>query len=94
MPDNTPFNSLIVTFNSADEIADLLGDLQRLAPSQRVVVIDNASQDSTAEIVRTRFPEVMLRVNPQTSATPGRLIRGSICATQSLSSCSTQISAS
>ena len=58
-----PFNSLIVTYNSADEIADLLDDLRRLAPGQPVIVVDNASQDATAEIVKSRFPEVILRVN-------------------------------
>jgi GT2 family glycosyltransferase len=59
------FNSLIVTFNSADEIPGLLGDLQRLAPPHHIIVVDNASQDPTAEIVRTRFPEVSLIVNPR-----------------------------
>lgn len=59
------FNSLIVTFNSADEIPNLLGDLQRLTPPHHIVVVDNASQDSTAEIVRTQFPQVSLVVNPR-----------------------------
>ena len=66
MTTSPPFNSLIVTFNSAHEIAYLLDDLQRLAPPQnRVIVIDNASQDLTVEIVKTRFPEVSLIVNPR-----------------------------
>lgn len=59
-----PFSSLIVTFNSANEISQLLTDLQRLAPQNRVVVIDNASHDQTVEIIKTRFPEVSLIVNP------------------------------
>jgi len=61
------FNSLIVTFNSANEISSLLGDLQRLTlpHHNQVIVVDNASQDLTTEIVRTRFPEVFLTVNPR-----------------------------
>jgi N-acetylglucosaminyl-diphospho-decaprenol L-rhamnosyltransferase len=57
------FNSLIVTYNSAGEIAGLLQDLQRLAPSHPIVVIDNASRDSTVEIIKTQFPDVSLTVN-------------------------------
>ncbi len=60
---DTLFNTLIVTYNSAGEILNLLEDLQRLAPSHKVIVVDNASQDSTVEIVRAHFPEVTLLVN-------------------------------
>jgi GT2 family glycosyltransferase len=63
MVTNTSFNSLIITYNSADEISDLLGDLQKFAPSHRVIVVDNASQDSTVEIVKNQFPEVIIIVN-------------------------------
>ena len=59
------FDTVIVTYQSESDIAALLGDLGCLAPGQRVVVVDNASTDATAEIVRTRFPEVTLIVNPE-----------------------------
>jgi len=60
-----PFTSLIVTYNSADEISNLLADLRQFALSQsnRVIVIDNASQDKTIDIVRDQYPEVELVVN-------------------------------
>jgi len=58
------FTTLIVTYQSAGEIAHLLDDLRRLAPGQRVVVVDNASADGTVELIRSRYPEVALVPNP------------------------------
>ena len=59
------FASLIITYNSANEIGDLLSDLRRLTwpDRHRVIVIDNRSQDDTVQIVRRRFPEVCLIEN-------------------------------
>lgn len=59
------FETVIVTYNSAGEIGDLLADLLRLAPGMRVIVIDNDSRDETARLVRQDFPAVELVVNPQ-----------------------------
>ncbi len=64
MTTDPTFSTLIVTYNSAGEIQDLLDDLRCLAPGQRVVVVDNASHDGTAALVRDRFPEVVLAANP------------------------------
>ncbi|MBI3362243.1 MAG: glycosyltransferase family 2 protein, partial [Chloroflexi bacterium] len=60
------FAHLIVTYNSAKEIPDLLSDLQRLtrAGSGTTIVIDNHSQDDSARIVKTMFPDVCLIENP------------------------------
>lgn len=44
---------VIVTYNSADEIAGCLDALQH-APEAEVVVVDNASSDDTAAIVRSK----------------------------------------
>ncbi len=61
------FTTLIITYNSAGDIANLLDDLRRLAPPNhsRVVVIDNASQDGTGRLIRQKFPEVRLVENRQ-----------------------------
>jgi GT2 family glycosyltransferase len=64
-PTLTRFETVIVTYNSAGEIGDLLADLRSLAPGMRVIVIDNDSRDETARLVRQDFPEVELVVNPQ-----------------------------
>jgi len=63
--DQTKFTSLIVTYNSAHEISDLLVDLRMCAPSCPVIVVDNASQDQTVDMIRGQFPEVLLIRNLQ-----------------------------
>jgi hypothetical protein len=57
------FTTLIVTYNSANEILNLLADLHAHAPAGRIILIDNASQDRTVQLVRTYHPEVQLICN-------------------------------
>jgi GT2 family glycosyltransferase len=61
------FTTLIITYNNANEIANLLSDLWRLASSNHnhVIVIDNHSRDGTPRLVRSAFPEVRLVENSQ-----------------------------
>jgi len=54
------FTSLIVTYNSADEVLNLLADLHEPLSTNRIIVIDNASRDETAEEVQKHFPQVQL----------------------------------
>lgn len=54
------FTSLIVTYNSAAEVLNLLGDLYEHVPDHQVIVIDNASRDATVEVVQKHFPQVLL----------------------------------
>jgi GT2 family glycosyltransferase len=54
------FTSLIVTYNSADEVLNLLADLHEHVPDNRIIVIDNASRDKTVEGVQKHFPQVQL----------------------------------
>jgi N-acetylglucosaminyl-diphospho-decaprenol L-rhamnosyltransferase len=61
--DHSSFTSLIVTYNSASEIADLLNDLRAYAPGSKIVVIDNASKDETVDVVQEFFPQVQLVQN-------------------------------
>jgi N-acetylglucosaminyl-diphospho-decaprenol L-rhamnosyltransferase len=59
------FTNLIVTYNSGAEVCGLLQDLQLHAPGSRTVVIDNASPDGTAALIRLQFPHVHLIRNDQ-----------------------------
>jgi N-acetylglucosaminyl-diphospho-decaprenol L-rhamnosyltransferase len=60
-----PFTTLIVTYNSESVISNLLADLRQYSPASfnRVIVIDNASQDKTVDIIRSNFPEVQWVMN-------------------------------
>ena len=57
------FTSLIVTYNSSSEILDLLDDLLLNASDNKIIVIDNASKDETAIVVKEHFPQVELFQN-------------------------------
>jgi GT2 family glycosyltransferase len=57
------FTSLIVTYNSADEVLNLLMDLHEHVPGNRIIVIDNASRDATVEAVQKHFPQVQIVQN-------------------------------
>ena len=54
------FTSLIVTYNSAEEVMNLLSDLRSHAPANPIIVIDNASRDCTAGVIQKHFPQVRL----------------------------------
>jgi GT2 family glycosyltransferase len=52
------FKILIVTYNSAGEISNLLNDLLLYIPGGEIILIDNASQDETVQVVQKNFPQV------------------------------------
>jgi GT2 family glycosyltransferase len=55
---------IVLTWNGKKDALECLGSLKELAyPNYRVLVIDNASVDGTAEQVRSQFPDVELIVN-------------------------------
>jgi N-acetylglucosaminyl-diphospho-decaprenol L-rhamnosyltransferase len=58
---------IIVSFNTAGELADCLGSLRAHPPSlaHEVVVIDNASTDGTADMIRANWPSVRLLAQPR-----------------------------
>jgi GT2 family glycosyltransferase len=61
---NSPtFTSLIVTYNSANEVLNLLTDLHCYVPANPIIVIDNASRDETVTFVQKQFPRVQLIQN-------------------------------
>lgn len=57
---------IIVTYNSAPDIRACLDSVQRAAAhvETEVFVVDNASPDQTAQIVRAEYPRVTLMANP------------------------------
>jgi len=57
--------TLIVTYNSAAVIRDLLDDLRRIDLGGPIIIIDNASTDQTVDILRHQYPEVHLVQNIQ-----------------------------
>lgn len=64
-PDRTtdypPITAAICAFNAEEDIADCLHALVSMDhPPAEVIVVDNASTDRTAAIVRERFPQVRL----------------------------------
>ena len=61
--DQSSFTILIVTYNSASEISNLLDDLHLYAPDGKIIVIDNASRDKTVDVVQKHFPQVQLIQN-------------------------------
>ncbi len=52
---------VIVTWNNQNDIIDCLASVQAQDyPNFEVVLVDNASSDSTVDLVRTKFPEVKI----------------------------------
>jgi GT2 family glycosyltransferase len=65
MPRKT--SASIVTFNNTAEVPELLNSMERHTDlgELELFVIDNASTDGTAELIKTRFPWVRLLQNEQ-----------------------------
>lgn len=51
---------VIITFNRADDLRRTLNHMQALPERPAIVVVDNASTDSTRTMIRQEFPEVQL----------------------------------
>lgn len=56
---------IIVNYNTREDLRVCLSALHDCQPMPEVIVVDNASTDGSAEMVRSEFPQVML-------LTPGR----------------------
>ena len=61
-----------VSYNGVADTVECLQSLRALTyPNYFTVLVDNASRDSTAEIVRAQFPDVTVIVNPQNTGFTG-----------------------
>jgi N-acetylglucosaminyl-diphospho-decaprenol L-rhamnosyltransferase len=66
---------LIVTHNSADSIAACLNSLTS-CPNWEIIVIDNASQDQTVELVRRQAPKCRIIENSENEGFAAAVNRG------------------
>jgi GT2 family glycosyltransferase len=66
-PDLLELSIIVVTYNSRRHVRDCLESVQRTAGGigHEVIVVDNASQDGTPNIIRNEFPNVRLIANPE-----------------------------
>src|SRR5512145_1783558 len=69
---------IIVTYNSAAHIATCLSALQQLRSEEEreIIVVDNASRDSSAAIVRESCPSARLLVERENWGFAGGVNRG------------------
>ena len=58
---NARVTVVVVTFNSADVIADCLGSIELHAPDAPAIVVDNASDDDSADIARRTEAVTVMR---------------------------------
>ncbi len=57
-------STVVVTFNSREDILDCLGSvLREKVDDHELLVVDNASRDGTADLVRSQYPEVRVIAN-------------------------------
>jgi GT2 family glycosyltransferase len=65
MSKNVHVSVVIVTWNNEKEIEECLNSLRTQSfQGFNIIVVDNASSDSTARIVRNKYPEVILLKQP------------------------------
>jgi GT2 family glycosyltransferase len=67
-------DAIVVTYNSADAIEACVAPL--LESGARVIVVDNASADGTAALVRERLPDVELIANDTNRGFPAAVNQG------------------
>jgi GT2 family glycosyltransferase len=56
---------VIVSYNTLELTRRCLQSLQRFEPDAQVIVVDNASRDGSADMVRAEFPQVVCVVLPE-----------------------------
>jgi GT2 family glycosyltransferase len=75
------FTCLIVTYNSVMEISDLLKDLALHARQAPIILIDNASQDGTPDLIASQFPWVHLICNQENTGYARAVNQGELLCT-------------
>lgn len=70
---------VIVTHNSAADIARCLSSLLQHTPRREIIVVDNASKDDTGAIIERQFPEAQL-ISRGTNGGLSAAINDGVCA--------------
>lgn len=65
-----PLSVVIATYNRKDELRRTLLQMRAQSPTAEVIVVDNASPDGTAVMLRQYFPEVRLIENASNEGVP------------------------
>jgi GT2 family glycosyltransferase len=65
---------VIITRNRCEELLGTLGRLRALPEAAEIVVVDNASEDGTADAVRAHFPDVRLIPLDRNTGAVGRTV--------------------
>jgi len=66
MPDSCDLSIIVVNYNTRDYLACCLESLAGISGARaEIIVVDNASGDSSLEMVRQRFPEVVVIENAE-----------------------------
>jgi GT2 family glycosyltransferase len=60
VPGDGRVSVVVITYNRCEELDRTLQRLAELPEQPPVIVVDNASTDGTADMVRTRYPDVAL----------------------------------
>lgn len=80
MPTREPrMTAIVLTHRRESELARTLAQLAKLPEQPAIVVVDNASNDGTAAMVRRRFPRATLVRAPRNLGAAGRNL-GAACA--------------
>src|SRR5215204_6601702 len=58
--DRSSISAVVVTYNSAACVGGCIASVQGLLPSAEIVVVDNASDDQTTDVVRSSAPRARL----------------------------------
>lgn len=58
-----PLSIVILTHNTRSLLAACLASIQKFAPTAQVIVVDNASNDGSVEMVAREFPQALLVPN-------------------------------
>lgn len=57
---------IIVTWNNENEIEECLGSVKQFSPcGAKIIIVDNNSIDGTTELIKTKFPEILLIENKE-----------------------------
>jgi GT2 family glycosyltransferase len=87
MTEHPRVSVVVLTYNRRDEVLRTLGHLGALPEAPPIVVVDNASQDGTAEAILQRYPAVQVLKLPRNKGASGRNAGVEACATPYVALC-------